>query len=190
MNLLAAGQIDSALAAFGGLPEWYANVVMVGGPGLVGPGITGETTVYLEEGRYLLECYVKTNGVFHSFNPSPTDYGMVHEFVVRDYNGSVKAPSASVSLAVSSDSGIVMSGTPIVGKNVVAIHFADQKVHENFVRHDVHLAQLSGAGDVDALNAWMDMVGTGGLGDPGPGYLPWRSKRNARWIDSLRYRDA
>ncbi len=32
-RLLNAGQVDSALAEFGTLPEWYGRVVFAGGPG-------------------------------------------------------------------------------------------------------------------------------------------------------------
>ena len=49
------------------LPEWYPNVLFVGGPGLIGPGGTAETTIHLQPGVYVIECYVKLpDGTFHS----------------------------------------------------------------------------------------------------------------------------
>ncbi|HEY5565117.1 MAG TPA: hypothetical protein VIL33_05965, partial [Rhodothermia bacterium] len=45
MDYLNAGKPDSALAAFGTLPEWWSKVVFLGGPGLTAPGRTSQTTV-------------------------------------------------------------------------------------------------------------------------------------------------
>jgi hypothetical protein len=168
MNLLAAGEPDAALEVFGTLPEWFGQVVFLGGPGLLAPGRTTEAAVYLEPGTYLLECYVKTGGVFHSYNPDPATFGMVHEFTVTGAPADTIAPSAALELTLSSERGIVMAGTPVVGQHTVAVRFADQVVHDNFVGHDVHLARLTDTTDIDALAAWMDWTRPGGLETPAP----------------------
>lgn len=168
LELLAAGDVDRAMAKFGELPPWFGEVVFLGGPGLTSPGRVSEATVELAPGTYLLECYVKTGGVFHSFNPDSSMTGMVHEFTVTDAPSGHAAPTASVQLDISSTAGIAMTGTPAAGPQTFAVHFTDQIVHENFVGHDVHLARLPEGANLDALEAWMDWSRPAGLETPPP----------------------
>lgn len=168
MDLFAAGKAQEAVAEFGKLPKWFGQVVFSGGAGLTGPGRTSQTTVRLDAGRYLLECYVKTRGVFHSYNPDPQAYGMVRELTVTAPASAAPEPKAAVTLTLSSQDGIQMSGTPVAGNQTVAVHFQDQTVHENFVGHDVHLVRLQDDTDMDALLSWMDWTQVGGLQTPAP----------------------
>jgi hypothetical protein len=168
MDLLSAGDVDGAMARFGDLPEWFGGIVFLGGPGLTGPGQTSEATVHLEPGTYLLECYVKTAGIFHSFNPDPTSYGMVHELTVTDQVSGATEPTADLRLSISSQGGIEMEGVPTVGSQMVAVDYVDQTVHENFVGHDVHLVRLEEGVDVNALEEWMDWSQPAGLQTPAP----------------------
>ena len=168
LDLMLAGRAEEAAAKFGELPAWFGDIVFFGGPGLTAPGRTSQSTVYLEAGRYLLECYVKTDGVFHSFNPDSTAYGMVHDFTVVGPPSSVPEPSADLTLTVSSEQGIELSGDPVVGEQTVAVHFADQTVYPNFVGHDVHLVRLADDTDVGAVVGWMDWTRPGGLQTPAP----------------------
>lgn len=168
MDLLDAGRTEEAVAVFGELPAWFGNVVFKGGPGLVAPGRTGETTVHLEPGTYLLECYVKTEGVFHSFNPVPGEYGMVHELAVTRRPSGAPEPRAGLTVSISSDGGIAMDGVPNAGEQVVAVRFLDQTVHEHFLGHDVHLARLDPGTDLEALGGWMNWMAPGGLETPAP----------------------
>lgn len=168
MDLLSAGDNDAAMAKFEELPEWFGKVVFEGGPGLTAPGHTSETTVHLEPGTYLLECYVKTNGVFHSYNPEPGVYGMVHEFRVDDKTTAAPEPEADLRVRISGESGIEFTGNPAPGRHTVAVHFVDQNTYENFVGHDVHLVRLDDDTDLDALAAWMDWTRPDGLQTPAP----------------------
>lgn len=183
MDLLNAGQPDSAMAVFGGLPEWFSDITFMGGPGLVAPGGIAETTVFLEPGTYLLECYVKTDGRFHSFHPDPATYGMVHELRVSGTATEAPAPEPTLELSISSSEGITRLGsasdadgpdvTPVPsGRHTVAVHFEDQAVYENFLGHDVHLVRLADDTSLEALGAWMDWSAPGGLETPAPaGFL-------------------
>ena len=168
MDLLSAGEADAAMKKFGEIPEWFGRVVTLGGPGLVGPGGTAETTVYLEPGTHLLECYVKTNGIFHSYNPSPDAYGMVHEFTVTDRPSGAEEPVASARITISGERGIEVDGELVAGTQTVAVHFEDQKPHENFVGHDAHLVRLREDTDLEALAKWMDWTQAAGLQTPAP----------------------
>jgi hypothetical protein len=167
LDLLNAGKPDSAMAKFKELPAWFGEIEFLGGPGFLGPGRSEETTVHLDPGTYMLECYVKTVGVFHSYNPEPGQYGMVHQFEVF---GSSKAPppKADVQITISSDGGIRTEGDIGPGPHTIAVHFKDQKPHENFVGHDVHLVRLAPDTDLDALAAWMDWTQPTGLEVPAP----------------------
>jgi uncharacterized cupredoxin-like copper-binding protein len=169
-ELMAAGKPDSASQTFEALPEWFSGVVFLGGPGLVAPGRTAQATVNLEPGTYLIECYVKTNGVFHSYNPLPDTYGMVREITVAEEASGTTAPEPSVELDVSKEAGIVwMDDRPVPpGQHTVAVHFRDQAVYKNFVGHDVHLVRLGPGTDEAAVAAWMDWTRADGLETPAP----------------------
>jgi len=168
LDLLASGDLEGAMDTFGGLPGWFDEGVMQGGPGLTAPGRTSEASVFLTPGTYLLECYVKTDGVFHSYHPVADSVGMVHEFVVTGVENPSPEPEASVHLSVSSEAGIQMEGGPRAGEQTIAVHFPDQVVHENFVGHDLHLARLSADVAEEDLAAWMDWTRPGGLETPAP----------------------
>jgi hypothetical protein len=168
MDLLNAGEADAAMEKFGEIPEWVGQVVFMSGPGLTSVGHTAETSVYLEPGTYLLECYVKTNGVFHSYNPSPSAYGMVHEITVTEESSNVAEPSATLTITLSSARGIEVQGDPTPGEHTVAVYFEDQQIHENFLGHDVHLARLENDTDIEELAIWMDWTQPTGLEIPSP----------------------
>jgi hypothetical protein len=169
MDLLNAGEFEAALEKFGELPAWFGEIVFMGGPGLTAPGGSAETTVFLEPGTYMIECYVKTNGVFHSFNPDPEEFGMVHEFTVTEETSKVKEPKPSLELSISSTEGIqVRGGNLRPGEHTVAVTFEDQTVHENFLGHDVQLVRLEEDTDMDELVTWMDWTQPTGLETPAP----------------------
>jgi hypothetical protein len=150
------------------LPEWFGGIENLSGPGFVSPNHIAETTVYVEPGSYLIECYVKSNGIFHSYNPAPDINGMVHQIEVVDKASGGKVPEPTLNVNLSTERGIEIVDEINAGKHVVAVHFADQKIYEHFLGHDVHLVKLSGSTDLNALNAWMDWSKPGGLGTPCP----------------------
>lgn len=168
MNLLNAGETDAAMQKFGELPEWFGQIVYTGGPGLLSPGRTSESIVHLEPGTYLIECYVKTNGIFHSFNPDTLVYGMVHQLTVTDARSDASAPEPTVGLTISSDGGIETPPNVVAGEHTIAVRFEDQRAHENFLGHDVHLVRLGETTDVSRVAAWMDWTQRTGLETPAP----------------------
>lgn len=168
MDLLTAGDAEAAGAAFGQLPEWFGDVVFLGGPGLLSGGGTSEATVHLEPGRYTIECYVKTNGVFHSYNPVPGERGMVHELIVVAATGETEEPEANATLIISSDGFELTGGELRTGANTIRAEFAGQTVYTNFVGHDAHIVRLSDETDLEELLSWMDWTSAGGLETPAP----------------------
>ncbi|PWN08174.1 hypothetical protein [Rhodohalobacter mucosus] len=149
-------------------PEWYSNVQMMGGPGLVSGNLNAETTFYIEPGTYLVECYVKTNGIFHSYNPSPDVYGMAIEITVTENPDATAPPASTSTLNISSEGGIEMTGSQVRGENVVEVIFEDQNTYANFVGHDVHLVRLDEAADEEAISSWMNWTSPSGLETPAP----------------------
>jgi hypothetical protein len=149
-------------------PEWFSMIEFVGGPGFVSTGRTAETTVYIEPGTYLLECYVKTNGFFHSYNPDPEIYGMVHEYYASSQPSGQGEPQAGMRIDISSTEGYKITGDLVPGRQTIAVHFTDQKVYPNFLGHDVHLVQLTPNTSRDSLLTWMDWINPAGLETPAP----------------------
>ena len=149
-------------------PEWYSDVQLMGGPGLVSAGRIAETTLHLEPGTYLVECYVKTDGIFHSYNPSPQVYGMAVEITVTEDSTSANAPEPTASVNISSEKGIQVDGDLSAGSHIVEVNFDDQSTYENFVGHDVHLFKVTDETDLDAVSEWMNWAIPNGLGTPAP----------------------
>lgn len=168
MDFINAGDAEAAGEAFGRLPDWMSDVVYLGGPGLLSGGQRAEATMFLEPGNYMLECYIKTNGIFHSYNPEPGQLGMVHELRVTDEAGGAAEPDANVTLAVSSEGFEVTAGAFHAGRNTIRAEFRDQKVYPHFLGHDVHVIRVGEDTDLDAVAAWMDWSHPDGFESPAP----------------------
>lgn len=160
---LYEGKSDEAMAAFGKFPEWYAETKWHGGVGLISPGKTAESTIKLEPGYYIIECYVKmNNGMFHS------NMGMYKELIVSDKKSTIEEPTADVVVDISSKKGIVFNPPTEAGTFTIAVNFLDQKKYGNFVGHDVNLVRIAENSDVATLEAWMNWIDLEGLIDPVP----------------------
>jgi len=163
MDRINEGKPEEAGAAFAKLPAWFSEIVFLGGSGLVSPGKTSVTTLKMEPGYYVLECYVKMqNGMFHSV------MGMVKELIVTADSTDQSAPTADIGVTISGKEGIVINGAVKKGKKTFSVFFKDQMVHENFVGHDVNLAKLDEKADLSRLEEWMDWSNPNGLITPAP----------------------
>ena len=129
-------------------PAWLDDLVLVGGPGLVAPGETAQTTVDLEPGEYVLSCPLETrNGVSH------VRKGMERPLTVTEEPSGASEPEADLTLTLrGTEFGI--DGTPHAGKNTIRGHFEEQPADV----HDVHLARLDDEATVDQLVPWFDGV--------------------------------
>jgi hypothetical protein len=163
MELIIEGKMEEAMAEFGKLPEWFGQIVFTGGSGMVSPNHTSITTVKLEPGLYIIECYVKmASGKFH------TSMGMAKELIVRDKDSGNSPPKADIAITISSTEGINYEGTIAQGDQTFSVYYQDQIVHENFVGHDVNLVKLDSNADLDALEGWMNWATPTGLMTPAP----------------------
>ncbi len=163
MDHILAGESDKALEAFGKLPAWFSEIIFTGGTGMIGPGRVAHSTVYLEPGYYIMECYVKMpDGTFH------TAMGMIEPLVVVADTTGIAPPEASVTIEIGSEKGIQVQDSITAGEHVFRVNFKDQKPHEHFVGHDVNLARLEEGASLDSLVAWMDWSQPKGLSTPVP----------------------
>lgn len=159
MNLINEGKAESGFAEFSRLPSWFSEIIFSGGVGMVSPGETAQTTIFLEAGIYVLECYVKTNGIFHP---------MTKQVIVKESSLNHTPPVATQSLSISRQGGIQMPAKVEVGLQTIAVHFKDQGPHEHFLGHDVHLVKLEEDTDLEKLNSWMTWTTPDGLNTPAP----------------------
>ncbi|NNC50362.1 MAG: hypothetical protein HKO01_07500 [Flaviramulus sp.] len=163
MDLINEGKAEEGFAAFNNLPTWFFNVEFTGGTGLVSPKHEAISTIKLDSGRYLIECYIKMkNGKFHSV------MGMYKEIIVTDSASEIEEPKATIEVDISGDNGIVFNPDFGTGEHIFKVNFIDQKLHENFVGHDINLVKLSNNPDLEELEAWMNWSSPKGFIDPAP----------------------
>ena len=163
MKLINEGKVDEGYAAFGKLPEWFGEVKFIGGTGLISPNRVATTTMKLNPGNYILECYVKmSNGMFH------TSMGMAKEIVVSGTDSGNQEPKADIAIEISSTEGIVFNDSISKGIRTFSVHYKDQIVHEHFLGHDVNLAKIDDKVNLETLGSWMDWSNPNGLIEPAP----------------------
>ncbi|MEP3836112.1 MAG: hypothetical protein ABJM36_00595 [Algibacter sp.] len=163
MDLINAGKSEEGFAAFGKLPEWFFEIVFSGGSGLIAPKYTATTTVKLDPGYYIMECYVKMpNGKFH------TSMVMAKPIIVTDEDSGIQPPKSTVNIILSVEEGIMYDKPIQKGKQIFSVFVKDQKQHENFMWHDVNLVMLTESASEDALEKWMDWSHPKGLITPVP----------------------
>ena len=142
------------------LPEWYFSTEQVGGTGIITPGTTAQTTLYLEPGYYIMECYVKTTeGEFH------VSVGMAEDFTVIEDTTQATAPGADYEITLT-NSEISTQGELSTGKQTIAVHFKEHP--EVGVGNDIHLAKVTDETNMDSLKLWMDWMEVQGLAPPAP----------------------
>lgn len=166
MKLITEGQPDQGFAEFDKLPTWFYDVEFTGGAGLISPGGIAETSIDLEPGNYVIECYVKMpDGQFHSA------LGMMEEITVTEDRTENIEPFPTVELTISNIEGITgIAFDELIdpGEHIFAVHFKDQSAHENFVGHDVHLVRLEENADLTQLADWVDWTDPAAFKTPSP----------------------
>lgn len=182
MKLITKGKVEEGYAEFAKLPEWFSEVVFVGGSGLLSPNQVGETTINLKPGKYIIECYVKmSNGTFHS------SMGMTKDIVVTKIDSGNKALTSDIDINVSSTDGIVFNDSISSGKHTFSVYFKDQTVHENFVGHDINLVKLDENANLKELENWMNWANPKGLIEPAPAAVTFLGGVNDMPTGSIGY---
>ena len=163
MDLINEGKTEEGFAEFANLPEWFSKIVWYGGSGLIAPQHKSLTTVKLDPGYYIMECYMKMpNGKFH------TSMGMAKPIVVTEEDSGNSPPKATVNITLSGEEGISYDKPITSGKQVFSVYVKDQKPHENFIWHDINLVRLADYANEDELEKWMNWSSPSGLVTPAP----------------------
>lgn len=168
MDAMNANDEDAVNTAFGQFPAWMGDMKYMGGPGFLSPGLTGETTVYLEPGNYVIECYVKTGGIFHTLRPSPDTLGMLLELTVTDEANNAREPAANVTITISNSGLAITDGSLRSGANILRVDFSEQQTFPTFVGNDVHIVRLDSDDALNAAADWLDWRKPEGLETPSP----------------------
>jgi len=168
MDAMNAGDEEAVNAAFARFPAWIGELGRNGGPGLLSPGMTGQTTVFLNPGHYIIECYVKSDGVFHSTSPGDGKIGMMADLVVTDAENTTPEPGANATLAVTNTGYELTDGTLRPGWNTIRVEFQEQQALPSFVGNDVHLMRVDTERSIELADGWMDWRTSEGLQDPAP----------------------
>jgi hypothetical protein len=153
--------IDEAVGElFAALPPWFPELHFIGGPGLAAPGRTTETTLLIEPGDYVLECYVKTaDGRIHYME------GMVRPITFTQERSAAAPPAADVTVTLSNNR-VEFDSEPTAGSRTFAVHIRENP--EEGFGHSAHLARLAEDASVDDVVGWMNWFGATGLSDPAP----------------------
>lgn len=170
LSLTAAidGDAEKAAQIASTMPAWVSDLVWMGGPGMMSDGVTGEATMYLEPGNYIIECYVKSNGVQHNYNPVDGELGMILPLTVLPQDGGMAEPDANVTLALTNAGYEITDGAFVAGKNSVRVNFVEQKMYNDFVGHDAHVFRIDPDTDVGAAARWPDFFPIDGQQTPAP----------------------
>ncbi len=141
---------------------FFTDIIPSGGPALTEPGETAITTVHLEPGTYVAECYVKMpDGSWH------IEMGMQQEFTVTQEENNASPPNTDVSLTLSNYE-LSVEGEFTSGLQTVAVHIKENP--EGIMLHDINLFRLDDTTNVDEIIRWMDWMDPSQFRAPAPGY--------------------
>jgi len=136
------------------LPDWFGSLERRGGPGFTAPGRISQTTVQLEPGEYVMECYVRApdeEGVkFHNA------LGMLRPLVVTEEGSGASPPEADLEITLLNYE-LAVEGEPGRGEQTVRVHVTEEP-EGGLLGHNVQLVRLDGDTTVEEVAAWMDWV--------------------------------
>lgn len=142
------------------LPEWFGPHLYSGGSGLLDPGMTAVTSLNLEEGNYLIECYVKTpGGDFHSV------IGMLDEIRVTSEDSKAKEPKAQANISIDASGLYLNDEISRPGNHTFSVDFAEGSTA------DVHLVRIEDpvATNSEVLKEWIYWANN--VGQPNEGLM-------------------
>lgn len=138
-----------------------------GGSGIIDAGQTAITSINLEPGNYIIECYIKVpSGDFHSV------LGMVDQITVTEDVAKEKEPKADVSIAVDADGIQLNEEIKRPGLHTFSVDFQSEPEGLS-PTPDVHLVKIhdENVGE-ETLKNWMNFAYFGadpeGLMTPAP----------------------
>lgn len=158
---LPADQLGAAFAEE--MPAWYfTDLVPAGGVAILEPGESARSTVHLEPGTYVAECYVKApDGSWH------TELGMITPFAVTEdpSGGTEPAPDVTIELR---NYAIGVDGAFRTGPQVVAVRAVETP--DGFMKHDLNLFRLEDGQQTGEIVEWMNWMDLEQFRAPAPGH--------------------
>ncbi len=132
------------------LPEWFGELGAMGGVALTSPGRSAETTVHLEPGDYVMECYVVTpEGIFHGTE------GMLRPLIVTEEDTGAAPPAADIEITLTNFE-MAVAGDLTAGEHVFAVQAVEAA--PGIVAHDVNLARLNEDTSLEEVASWMNFI--------------------------------
>ena len=133
-----------------GMQKLYEMFALVdkdmGGPAILSPDHTGQTTVFLEPGVYTFTCWmVAEDGKYH------IQKGMNRPFIVTNENSGAEKPKGTVGITLS-NFAIDIEDSIGAGEQIFNVNFEASQ--------NVHLAKLQEGQDFEDLQEWMEKVQT------------------------------
>jgi len=151
-SLVRAGSVDTSVARTALkrlIPDWYPDeLTPMGGVSLTAPGRTATTTLHLEPGTYVMECYARTaDRQFHALR------GMARPLEVTTDSTGASPPEADLRISLSKGQ-IQADSTVASGQSTIAVDFGE-KGTLGPVGHHLHLARLDPETSARDLARWM-----------------------------------
>lgn len=126
-----------------------------GGSGILAPELSTDVTLYMEPGRYVLECYMKTeDGEFHLIE------GMTRELIVLDQPSEATPPEAAIDITFV-DGAMVMDGDLMPGRLTF-------RVTPGQGGDNVHIARMNADAGAQEIAEWTNWFTVDGLRHPAP----------------------
>ena len=137
----------------------WEPAVPVGGPGLIQGNHTGRTTMYLEPGVYLMECYVlDEDGVFHTNH-------MLESFEVIGDESNAAEPKEDAEISINNSGITLHDSIDRPGRYTFGVTFEENQSYGHGLGHDVNLIRLDGDTHIDGegdpemdVNIWMNWL--------------------------------
>jgi len=134
------------------LPDWFWAAQPMGGPGFTAPNRISQTTVFLEPGDYVMECYVRAKDEGDTFH---SKHGMLRPLIVTDDQPGERPLEADLEITLSNYE-ISVQGEMSAGEHTVRVRVGEDP--EGFVKHNVHLARLDDDTSAEDVAGWLDWV--------------------------------
>jgi len=143
------------------LPEWSDQVTYLTSRGLVSPGRSAEKTIYLEPGRYTLDCWAKTSdGQIH------LSKGMTRQLIVTKESANSPKPTPKANITLHKND-IEVNWSAGIGHHDFAVNF-DKNNNGRPVHSNIHLIKINDSTNLEKINDWLNWYRIGGLRAPAP----------------------
>lgn len=134
------------------LPDWFGSAQPMGGPGFTAPERISQTTVFLEPGDYVMECYIRAKDEGDTFH---SKHGMLRPLIVTGEVATEAPPEADIEITLS-NYAIRVEGEMSAGEHTVRVRVEEDP--EGLIKHNVQLAKLDDDTAAEDVASWLDWV--------------------------------